>query len=245
MVSMRALVLAAGLGTRLGTLTKSTPKCLVELAPGVPILEVVLKKIEALGINEIVVNTHYLAEQVQNYLQKRKSTAKIITSHEPVILETGGAIVKAQKYLEGDDFLVHNGDIYSSFDLARLIIEHKSNNALITLGTISAESDRPLLCNDADQLLGWKNKKTGEELFVKSTKGQKALSERQFTGISIFSPKVLPELTGYGEIFSIVPAWLDVAKKHGQVFAPKISGTWVDIGTPEQLELAQSLYKKA
>lgn len=239
---MRALVLAAGFGTRLGALTKTTPKCLVEIAPGMPMLEVVIQRIESLGVREIVVNTHYLSDKVADFLAKRKSKATIHISHEPTILETGGGMLQAKKYLQGEDFIVHNGDIYSTFDLGGMVEEHRKSDALVTLATIPADSDRPLIVDREGNLVGWRNKKTKEEVTTRALTVGEVISEKQFTGVSIYKDEIFKTLEGRGEVFSIVPVWLDAAKAGQRVVIAEMKGEWVDVGTPQELERARLIY---
>jgi NDP-sugar pyrophosphorylase family protein len=240
---MKALVLAAGFGTRLGALTKTTPKCLVEIAPGMPMLEVVLQRIESLGVREIVVNTHYLADKVTDYLASRKSKATIHISHEPMILETGGGMLQAKKYLQGEDFIVHNGDIYSTFDLEGMVEEHRKSDALVTLATLPADSDRPLIVDHEGRLIGWRNKKTKEEVTTRALAVGETTAEKQFTGVSIYKDEIFKTLEGRGEVFSIVPVWLDAARAGQRVATAEMKGEWVDIGTPHELERARAIYQ--
>lgn len=160
---MRALVLAAGLGTRLRPWTLSHPKALVPVA-GIPMLERVLAKLESEGFDRIAVNIHHFGDQIVDYLSKRKSSAQIIISDESArLLDTGGGILRADELL-GDDspLLVHNTDILSNAPLWQLMEFHMASSSDATLLTSDRPSSRRLIFDEENKLQGWVNLSTGE-----------------------------------------------------------------------------------
>jgi NDP-sugar pyrophosphorylase family protein len=157
---MKAMILAAGLGTRLRPLTDHRPKALVELS-GRTLLEITLGRLRTFGITDVIVNVHHFADMVTDYLQSRKNFGmRIEISREEVLLDTGGGLKKAAWFfLEDsarldDPFLLHNVDVISNIDLARMLQFHSENHALATLAVQSRETSRPLLFDAHLQLRG-------------------------------------------------------------------------------------------
>ena len=157
---MKAMVLAAGLGTRLRPLTNDRPKALVEVA-GRTLLEIVLTRLKAFGVNEVIVNVHHFADMVVEYLAARQNFGmRIEISREEELLDTGGGLKKAAWFFQegssGNDepFLLHNVDVISTIDLSRMVESHRSSRALATLAVQDRETSRYLLFNDAGELCG-------------------------------------------------------------------------------------------
>ncbi len=158
--SMKAMILAAGLGTRLRPLTGTRPKALVELA-GRTLLEITLTRLRTFGITEVIVNVHHFADQVIDYLKSHKNFGlRIEISREDILLDTGGGLKKAAWFFLEDPprldepFLLHNVDVISTIDFARMLQFHKEHHALATLAVQSRETFRPLLFDDHNQLCG-------------------------------------------------------------------------------------------
>jgi len=165
---MKAMILAAGLGTRLKPLTDNRPKALVELA-GRTLLEITLSRLRSFGVTEVIVNVHHFADMVLNYLKSNKNFGmRIEISHEDVLLDTGGGLKRAawffledsapgksgDSHQMDDPFLLHNVDVISTIDLRRMLQFHKENHALATLAVQARETSRPLLFDDHLQLRG-------------------------------------------------------------------------------------------
>lgn len=214
---MKAMIFAAGLGTRLRPLTLSIPKALVEV-DGKPLLEIVTRRIVDAGIDEIVVNAHHFAEQIVESVQKNEGFgARMTVSLETEeLLETGGGILHARKLLEGDGaFLVHNVDILSNLDIKRFT-RTLSGEALAVLLVSDRPSSRKLLFDDSMRLIGWTNLQTGE---VKSPfPGLKVENCRQyaFAGIHMMSDKVFDVMESLmdGPRFPIMDFYLKAAAEH-------------------------------
>src|SRR5437016_2110783 len=162
---MKAMILAAGLGTRLRPLTDNRPKGLVELA-GRTLLEITLNRLRAFGITEVIINVHHFADMVIDYLKFNKNLGmRIEISREEVLLDTGGGLKKAAWFFLEDaarrdssemeePFLLHNVDVISSIDLRRMVQFHTENHALATLAVQTRETSRYLLFNAHQQLCG-------------------------------------------------------------------------------------------
>jgi len=167
---MKAMILAAGLGTRLRPLTDNRPKALVELS-GRTLLEITLSRLRSFGVTEVIVNVHHFADMVLNYLKSNKNFGmRIEISREDVLLDTGGGLKKAawffledstRRYSKSDDsnqsdepLLLHNVDVISTIDLRRMLQFHNENRAFATLAVQARETSRPLLFDDHLQLRG-------------------------------------------------------------------------------------------
>ena len=162
---MKAMILAAGLGTRLRPLTDNRPKALAEIN-GRTLLEITISRLRSFGVNEVIINVHHLADQVIDYLKSKNNFGiRIEISREEILLDTGGGLKKAAWFfLEDsnrshsnrldDPFLLHNVDVISTIDLRRMLQFHSENHALATLAVQSRESSRQLLFNDQLHLCG-------------------------------------------------------------------------------------------
>lgn len=235
---MRAMILAAGLGTRLRPLTDDRPKALVEIN-GRTLLEITLTRLRSFGIRDVIINVHHFADAIADYLQaKRDFGMRIEISREDVLLDTGGGLKKAAHFFLEDKldepFLLHNVDVVSSLDIGRMIHFHLESHALATLAVQERETSRCLLFDNQLQLCGRRSSDQGDEL-VRSRQPLQALA---FCGIHVLSRQIFPLLTEEG-VFPIIPAYLRLA---GQ--AEKILGfradeySWRDLGTPENVRLA-------
>jgi len=249
---MKAMVLAAGLGTRLCPLTDTRPKALVELA-GRTLLEITLTRLRTFGITEVIVNVHHFADMVIDYLKSNKNFGmRIEISREEVLLDTGGGLKKAAWFFLEDPirldepFLLHNVDVISNIDLSRMLQFHTENHALATLAVQSRETSRYLLIDDLQQLCGRRidNKNTviSSEARNLSSIPLQALA---FSGIHTISPRLLPMLTEEG-IFSIVPSYLRLAAQGQKILAFRADQYyWRDLGRPADLvQAAQDLQHK-
>ncbi len=233
-----AMILAAGLGTRLGSITQKTPKCLVPVA-GKAVLDMSVERLKSLGVERVIINLHHFAEQVREHVsQQGHYDLEIIFSQEEELLDTGGGVKKVQGILsEQEHFIVHNADIFVSESLEPLLQCHLQGSAVATLLTRSSEDARRLLFDDSGHLLGWENRSTGQQRLVREdVRVSRCLG---FCGISCYSREIF-EFFPEEEKFSLVTAWLNAAKASSPVQAfTNDSGEWFDIGTLESLELAR------
>jgi NDP-sugar pyrophosphorylase family protein len=246
---MKAMILAAGLGTRLQPLTNDRPKALVEIA-GRTLLEITLARLRAFGIREVIVNVHHFADQVVDYLKANANFGmRIEISREEVLLDTGGGLKKAGWFfLEDADnsdepFLLHNVDVISNIDFGKIVQAHKANGALATLAVQKRESSRQLLFDEELRLCGRRSGRDREPEIVRNSPRLEALA---FSGIHVISPRLLPMLTEYG-VFSIIDSYLRLAASQENIAAFRAGEYyWRDLGRVEDLRQAeQDLHQNA
>ena len=249
---MRAMVLAAGLGTRLRPLTDDRPKALVEVGERT-MLELTLERLKRAGVREAIVNTHHHAEMIEEYLRANDSFGmRIEVSREDALLDTGGGLKKAAWFfLEGgpgagpdEPFLVHNVDVLSTIDLGTMVRAHKESGALVTLAVMERETSRYLLFDEEGRLAGRRIGRDGEPEWVGAKVDATALA---FGGIHVISPRLFAEMKQEGA-FSIIEAYLELARNGERVMAFRADGArWRDLGRPESVgkaaeEMAQGIY---
>lgn len=243
---MKAMLFAAGLGTRLRPLTNDRPKALVEVS-GKSLLHRNIEKLLVEGCTEVIVNIHYFGEQILASVEARPEwKGKVFTSDErSKILETGGGLLHAKShFIGGSDFLVHNVDILSDLDLRKgLYATHQQRAALLTLATRQRDTSRYLLFGQEDNLLcGWTNIKTGE-IKLSRNRPPDTLIKRAYSGISAYSPRIfhfMPQKEG--SRFSIVDTWLEAAKTEAIYCYPHDEDRWIDVGRPEKVKEAEDLF---
>jgi NDP-sugar pyrophosphorylase family protein len=236
---VKAMVLAAGLGTRLRPLTDDRPKALVTVA-GRTLLEIALVRLRGFGVREVVVNAHHYAEMIVAYLAAHGNFGmRIEVSREETLLNTGGGLQKAAGFFleqSNEPFLVHNVDVISTIDLARLAAFHREQGALATLAVAEREASRLLLFDQAGQLCGRRAKKDAEAELVRPAEETQALA---FAGIHVVSPRIFA-LMGEEGAFSIIDAYLRLAAQGEKVMAFRADGAyWRDLGRPESVAAAE------
>jgi mannose-1-phosphate guanylyltransferase len=239
---MRAMILAAGLGTRLRPLTNDRPKALVEVA-GHTLLEITLRKLASLGIRDVIVNVHHFADMVLEYLQKKNNFGMHIEiSREETLLDTGGGLKKAAWFFlppsakNPGPFILHNVDVVSTIDLQRMLQSHSENGALATLAVQERPTSRYLLFNEKNELCGRQAGRDQPDEMVRSTCETKALA---FSGIHVISPDLLARITEDG-VFSIINSYLRVAGQGERISAFRADEYyWRDLGKPENIAQAE------
>lgn len=237
---MRALVLAAGLGTRLLPLTNDKPKALVEVA-GKPLIAHVLERLWGSGIRFVVVNIHHFANRLQEYLDDYKLPGLEVhlSDEKGHLLDTGGAIMHARHLLDdGSPFLVHNVDIITNINLQKMISVHADGGHFATLAVRDRSTSRSLLVDGNDFLCGWRNNETGETRICYEA----AYSDLAFSGVHILSSKVF-ETMKQGR-FSIIDYYLESASRGEKIHCHRHDEDyWLDLGRIEQLAEAEKLLK--
>lgn len=231
---MKAMVFAAGRGTRLKPLTDTRPKALVEVG-GVTLLELTLRRLAAAGVVEAIVNLHHFGEQIPAFIEKhgRFGLRRIEFSPEPELLDTGGGLKEASWFFEdGRPFLVHNVDVLSDIDLRVLAAEHLRTGALATLAALPRPTARPLFFDTANRLVGRRSPTTGDT-FVRAPQGEAVALG--FCGIQMVSPSIFRKMTESG-VFPIVPCYLRLAGEGESINCFRADGAkWRDCGRPEDL----------
>ena len=240
-VPMRAMVLAAGLGTRLRPLTNDRPKALVEVA-GKTLLEITLTRLKSFGVEDVIVNTHHFAEMVESYLAAHDNFGmRIAISHEEMLLDTGGGLKRAAWFFReagldpSEPFFLHNVDVLSAVDLAAMARFHAEQGALATLAVQTRETSRPLLFDERGELCG-RVLKDGEREMARASEHPEMLA---FAGIHVISPRIF-DLMNEDGVFSIIPAYLRMAAAGEKIAAYRADEAyWRDMGRPESIAAAE------
>ena len=239
---MKAMILAAGLGTRLKPLTDHLPKALVPLA-GKPLLYHALMKLNAAGITDFIINVHHHQEQIIQYLNENENFGlNIEISNEANLLDTGGGLKKAAWFFnDSAPFILHNVDVISSIDLNKIYNFHFERNALVTVAVKQRETSRYLLFDDAKNLAGWRSKKNGETRISRKTSG--SLNEWSFLGIHVISPEIFSKFPTENR-FSIIEFYLSLAGETEKITAYDCNHEfWLDLGRKENFSEAEKYIK--
>jgi NDP-sugar pyrophosphorylase family protein len=236
---MKAMILAAGIGTRLRPLTDTTPKALVDVG-GVPMIERVIGRLKAAGVTEVVVNLFHLADQVVEFLASKEYFGiRIEFSRETELLDTGGGLKHAAWFFDDrQPFFLHNVDILSDIDLTALLGFHAQADAMATVAVQPRPSARQLLFDRDGRLCG-RETQAGVEWALGPTGQAERLG---FAGIHVIDPAIFPRMTETGA-FSIVQTYLRLAGEGAQIAAFRAAGSyWQDIGSAEKLAQARCRY---
>jgi NDP-sugar pyrophosphorylase family protein len=249
---MKAMIFAAGLGTRLRPLTNDCPKALVTVA-GRTLLDLTLSRLRAFGVTEVILNIHHFADKIVNYLRANQNFGmRIEISREEVLLDTGGGLKKAawfflessegaqqpfaQKLPAKDPFIVHNVDVLSNIDLAQMLSFHNEHNALATLAVQQRATSRPLLFNEQGQLCGRRIVGETETEWALPAQPVQSLA---FSGIHIVSPRIFANLPEEGA-FSIIPTYLRLAAEGEKILAFNSDRFyWRDLGRTQDIADAE------
>ncbi len=230
---MKAMIFAAGLGTRLFPLTIDKPKALVEVA-GKTLLQMAIEKVSQAGYQELVINIHHFGDQIIEYLEKKNNFGLNITISDErnQLLDTGGGILNASTWLDGDEaFLVYNVDVLSNIDLQLFRKYHLEQGGLATLAVRERNTARYLAFDDALQLSGWRNIKTGDEIASRNMQNCSLLA---FSGIQLIEPAIF-KLISETESFPLIPLYLRLAEEHRIMGYRDQSTLWIDLGKPSQI----------
>lgn len=246
---MKGMIFAAGLGTRLRPLTDDKPKALVEVG-GKPMLQRVIEKFKAAGVTDIVVNVHHFAEKIISFLDSNNNFGLSIhvSDERERLLDTGGAILKARRWLDGDEpFMVHNADIVTDFDISAMLREHVGTGAAVTMLVDHRDTSRYLLFDSDRVMRGWMNTKTAERL--PDGLDISDLTPLAFGGVHILSPsRVYSKMENFStdEKFSIIPFYASLCQSDKLIgYTPDGHYDWIDVGRPDTLAKAESLFKSS
>lgn len=235
---MKAMIFAAGLGTRLRPLTNDRPKAMVKVE-GKPLLQIQIERLKALGFTEIVVNVHHFADLVIDFLKEKDHFGlKIhISDERDHLLDTGGGLSRARPQLEGKEpFFLCNVDVLTDLNPAEMLQAHQESGALATLAVRDRKTSRYLLFDQEMRLSGWRNQKTGEE---KGNPPSDAIP-LAFSGIHVISPAIFPLIRQTGA-FSIIDVYLDLMGQQKLGGFRHDDGIWMDVGKPPELEAASGI----
>jgi NDP-sugar pyrophosphorylase family protein len=253
---MKAMILAAGLGTRLRPITDNRPKALVEIN-GRALLEITLSRLRTYGIRDVIINVHHFADMIVEYLKTNDNFGmRIEVSREEELLDTGGSLKKAAHFFAEDSsrpdssaeepFIVHNVDVLSTIDLRRMVQFHTEHQALATLAVQDRKTSRYLLFDDQLQLCGRRSGDDQEPELVRPSPVQSQQAQfLAFSGIHIISPRLLAMLTEDGA-FSIITSYLRLAAEGEKILAFRADEYyWRDLGRPEDVaQAAKDLKQK-
>jgi len=236
----KALIFAAGKGTRLKPFTDSHPKALA-LVNDVPLLERNIKYLQSFGVTEFVINVHHFGEQIVEFLEKNNHFgAKIdISDEKDELLETGGGLLFAQKYLENEEnFLIMNADILTDLNIHELVKFHETLLPLATLAVSDRNSSRKLFFNSEMVLKGWMNKNSGE---TKMAEFKNNFKELAFSGIHCINSSIFDKIKRRGK-FSIMEEYLDLMFENN-ILGFQHEARLIDVGRPESVIEAEKYFK--
>ncbi len=234
---MKAMIFAAGVGTRLRPFTDSIPKALIPVG-GTPLLEILIRKLTGVGFSQLVINVHHHARQIIRFLEEHENFGLSIevSDESDWLLDTGGGLKKAAPMLQGQGpFLLHNVDILSAIRLEQLMDAHsRMPHALATLAVNARPASRQLLVNGENMLCGWQNAATSEKIISRDENGLKPVS---FCGIHVVNPELTDMIIEEGA-FSIIELYLRLARTEPIYVWPCNNEPWIDVGTHESLRKA-------
>ena len=237
---MKAMILAAGLGTRLRPLTDDRPKALVEVA-GRTLLEITLRRLGRIGVREVIVNVHHFADLVVAYLKKNDNFGMLIEiSREDVLLDTGGGLKKAAWFFQEESgidepLILHNVDVISNIDLLRMVKVHREHQTLATLAVQSRETSRYLIFDEHGLLCG---RRAGSDREPEIVRPSAQMQAKAFSGVHVISPRFLTMIEEEGA-FSIIATYLRLAGQGEKIVAfPADKYYWRDLGRPKNLAQA-------
>lgn len=238
---MKAMIFAAGLGTRLKPLTDFKPKALVEIK-NISLLEIAINKIKTSGFDEIIINVHHFADMIIDFLKSKNNfgTRIEISVERDLLLDTGGGLKKASWFFDdGKPFLVYNVDILSDIDLQKMYQFHQSSDSIATLAVRSRDTQRYLLVDEANLICGWQNIKSGEIKNARQT--NLSLHQLAYSGIQIINPNIF-SLMPDDKVFSIIDFYLSIAAKERITAFRHDENYWLDLGKKESLEKAEKIF---
>jgi NDP-sugar pyrophosphorylase family protein len=234
---MKAMVLAAGLGTRLRPLTDDRPKALVNVSNRT-LLEITLTRLKGFGVRDVIVNVHHFADMIVAYLQSNNNFGMHIEiSREDLLLDTGGGLKKAGWFFNRDSepFLLHNVDVISTIDFQEMLRFHNHHRALATLAVKDRPTSRYLLFDEHQELCG---RRLVREQKLEVVRPSQTRAELAFAGVHTISPRLISLLPGAGA-FSIIDSYLDLAASGEKILGFRAdSYEWRDLGTVESLKKA-------
>ena len=238
---MKAMILAAGLGTRLQPLTNDRPKAMVEIS-GRTLLETMLSRLRSYGVGEVIINVHHFADMIREYLKRNGNFGmRIEISYEDALLDTGGGLKKAAWFFLDDStsseepFILHNVDVLSTIDLKSMVRLHAEKQALATLAVQDRQTSRYLLFDENLELCG---RRAGRDQSPEMARPSQQVQELAFSGIHVISPRMLTMMNEEGA-FSIIASYMSLAARRERIVGFQADEYyWRDLGRPENLKQA-------
>jgi N-acetyl-alpha-D-muramate 1-phosphate uridylyltransferase len=237
---LRAIIFAAGLGTRFKPWTDLHPKALA-LVNGKSLLQRNIEYLQQYGIKDVVVNIHHFPQQIIDAIKNNNGWGSnvAISDESNEVLETGGGLMKARHLLESDQpFISVNVDILTNLDLNKLMAFHQQQKPLVTFGVTNRKSSRVLLFDNDNRLCGWRNTQTGEE---KISINKPGLIAKAYSCVVIYQPQIFSLIKQQGK-FSIMDSYLDLAAEHVILGYDHSGDVLVDVGKPESVAVAEKLF---
>ena len=237
---MKAMILAAGLGTRLKPFTEQHPKALAVIN-GKSLLQRNIEYLTSFGVTDIIVNVHHFPDQITNAIKNNNGFESnvSISDERDEVLETGGGLMKARKFLEGSEpFVLMNVDILTDMDVSKMAEQHVASKALATLAVTNRKTNRYFLFDELETLCGWRNNKTGEQ---KISREAAKYIQKAFSGIHIISPAIFSLIKMKGK-FSMVDVYLDLCKTHTISGFDHSVSKFIDVGKPENIAIAEEIF---
>ncbi len=239
---MKAMLLAAGFGTRLKPFTDQHPKALAEVN-GKTLLQRNIEYLQQFGIYEVIVNVHHFAEQIVQAVKKNIGWGSDVTISDEAdaILETGGGLKRASWFFKTEQsFVLMNVDILTDLSLDKMIAFHEINKPLATLATTNRKTSRYFLFNNENVLCGWKNIKTGQEKIMREGK---SLIPKAFSGIHVINKKIFSLMQQKEAKFSMVDVYLSLCAENNILSFDHSNTKFIDVGKPESLTAAEQIFK--
>jgi len=238
---MKAMIFAAGLGTRFKPWTDRHPKALA-IVNGKSLLQRNIEYLQEYGITDVVVNVHHFANQIIDAVKKNKGWGSniVISDETKEVLETGGGLLHAKDLLTGNEpFITLNVDILTDLDINKLLEFHRQHDPLISFGVSDRNTSRYFLFDDTDRLCGWRNVKTGEE---RISIHKNNLHQKAYSCVVVFQPEIFSLIRQRGK-FSLTETYLDLAAEHSILGYPHdAADKFVDVGKPESVIIAEKLF---
>ena len=237
---MKAMILAAGLGTRLKPFTNKYPKALA-IVNGKSLLQRNIEYLQNFGIKEVIVNVHHFPDQIISSLKANKGFGSELTISDETkeVLETGGGLKKASWFFKNTEpFILMNIDVLTDLDMSLMIRQHITQKSLATLAVTTRITARYFLFDELDNLCGWKNENTGEQ---KISKEVPVSTQKAFSGIHIISPDIFSLMKQEGK-FSMIDVYLELSKTHPVTAFDHSTSKFVDVGKPEGISKAERLF---
>ena len=230
---MKAMIFAAGLGTRLGEMSRERPKALVDVN-GKTALRMAAEKLAAAGFDDLLVNIHHHPALMREEIERLRTDGFRITISDETaeLLDTGGGLLNARSFFVPEPFICYNVDIFTDLDIRDLYQRHLASGALATLAVRHRPGNRFFLVDKSGRIRGWRNIATKEEII--SVNSSKGLEEIAFSGIHVLSPEIL-DMMPEG-IYTMTSIYLMLAGRNMIMAYLHDDGYWFDCGTPQNLE---------